>query len=77
MRIPLLLLAAIPLLVLMPSAGRAANCPANANAASFAVWPPNGIPTGKEVTGTHPCGRRIACTGGVPNQGRTRLCRWL
>jgi len=59
-----------------PCAAAADNCPPNARKASLALWPGGTIPTGKAVTGTHPCGRRITCTGGVPGNFASRDCRW-
>jgi hypothetical protein len=63
-------------LSLAPSPVRA-QCPSNATRASLAVWPAESIQTGKTVTGTHPCGKRIQCTGGRPGDLKTRSCRWL
>jgi hypothetical protein len=60
-----------------PQFAYAQKCPADANAASIAVWPRGAIKTGRSVTGTHPCGRRIACTGGTSNAAGSRQCRWL
>jgi hypothetical protein len=28
------------------------------------------------VTGTHPCGRKLTCTGGVPGNFASRQCHW-
>jgi hypothetical protein len=53
------------------------GCPADAAAASVAVWPTGSIRSGMSVTGAHPCGRRITCTGGSRNSPGTRQCRWL
>jgi hypothetical protein len=74
-----LILAGATLLVvaLAPSAVWAKNCPANATKASFAVWPPNSIATGYTATGKHPCGRRLACTGGDTGRTASRRCHWL
>ena len=58
-------------------AARAESCEANATKASFAVWPENTIPTGKTVTGKHPCGRGLACTGGQTGVTASRRCHWL
>lgn len=70
-----ILLAMLFLVAAAPLA-QAATCPKDATRASLAVWPPNSIRTGSSVTGVHPCGRAITCTGGVPNEIRTRSCRW-
>jgi len=51
-------------------------CPANASAAGYDIGPVGSLRTGQAVEGTHPCGRRITCTGGDRVQG-TRACRWL
>jgi hypothetical protein len=59
-----------------PSAVAAKDCPANPRNASLAVWPGGTIPTGKTVTGTHPCGRKLTCTGGVPGNFASRQCHW-
>ena len=55
----------------------AQKCPADAVEASVAVWPTGSIKSGMTVTGRHPCGRRITCTGGARNAPGTRQCRWL
>jgi hypothetical protein len=52
-------------------------CPRDALSASQAVWPAGSIRTGQTVTATHPCGRRLSCTGGVRVETRSRHCRWL
>ncbi|HVX99601.1 MAG TPA: hypothetical protein VHA55_07400 [Pseudorhodoplanes sp.] len=70
-----ILLATLFLFAAVTSA-QAAGCPKDPTRASLAVWPPNSIRTGSSVTGVHPCGRAITCTGGVPNEIRTRSCRW-
>jgi hypothetical protein len=41
------------------------------------VWAKGNIRTGQTVTGKHPCGRRITCTGGVLGSKGSRQCRWL
>ena len=64
-------------MIFAPQSAYAQKCPADANAASVAVWPTGSIKAGMSVTGTHPCGRRIACTGGSRNSPGTRRCRWL
>ncbi|MBI1384580.1 MAG: hypothetical protein GC150_06695 [Rhizobiales bacterium] len=53
------------------------NCPANATAASLSVWGRGSISTGDSVSGRHPCGRRLSCTGGSTRTGRPRTCSWL
>jgi hypothetical protein len=53
------------------------SCPADAVEASVGVWPTGSVKSGMSVTGTHPCGRRITCTGGARNTPGTRQCRWL
>jgi hypothetical protein len=54
------------------------KCPSSATEASKAVWPSGGVSKGKTVTGSHPCGRRLQCTGGSTAQkGGGRSCRWL
>jgi hypothetical protein len=67
--------AAIALLA-APSAVHAKDCPANPRNASLAVWPGGTIPTGRTVTGSHPCGRKLTCTGGVPGNFASRQCHW-
>jgi len=52
------------------------GCPADARAASKAVFPPGTLRTGREVTGTHPCGRQITCVGGIPGDLSSRQCHW-
>ena len=58
------------------SAVQAKGCPANARNASLALWPGGTIPTGQTVTGTHPCGRSLTCTGGSPGNFASRHCHW-
>jgi len=75
MRILLLSVAAI--IVCAMSDARAQNCPADASKASFEVWPRGRIPDGRTVTGKHPCGRSIVCTGGSGEGAPgTRRCHW-
>jgi hypothetical protein len=69
-------LAAAAILLAASSFPAHAACPANATDASMAVWPPSSIPTGVQVSGTHPCGRKITCNGGRAGQKATRICRW-
>jgi hypothetical protein len=65
-------------LTLAPSIVQAAqSCPSDVLEAGRAVWPRGSIRSGKSVTGTHPCGRRLMCTGGVGSTSGTRQCRWL
>jgi hypothetical protein len=69
--------AAVAAVILVaPFAVEAKECPANARSASLALWPGGTIPTGKTVTGTHPCGRGIACVGGAPGNFASRECHW-
>jgi hypothetical protein len=75
MRNVLALVALIAILA-APSAARAKDCPADPRKASLALWPGGSIATGKTVTGTHPCGRQLTCTGGVSGNFSTRQCRW-
>ena len=75
MRNVLALVASIAI-VAAPSAVHAKDCPADPRKASLALWPGGSIPTGKTVTGTHPCGRQLACTGGVSGNFSTRQCHW-
>ena len=58
-------------------AATAQQCPPDAVEASVAVWPTGSIKSGMSVTGRHPCGRRITCTGGARNAPGTWQCRWL
>ena len=68
---------AVAVVILAASfAVEAKECPANARNASLALWPGGTIPTGKTVTGTHPCGRRLACVGGTPGSFASRECHW-
>jgi len=59
-----------------PAAVQAKGCPANPRNASLALWAGGTIPTGKTVTGAHPCGRQLTCTGGVPGNFASRQCHW-
>jgi hypothetical protein len=74
MRAMFALAAAVCLLAPLPA--RAAGCPANATKASFAVWPPSTIPSGRTVSTMHPCGRRLTCVGGIAGAYASRRCRW-
>jgi len=58
------------------SAVQAANCPANPRNASLSLWPGGTIPTGQTVSGTHACGRKLTCTGGIPGNFTSRQCHW-
>jgi hypothetical protein len=72
-----LLLIAMSIVVLAaPSAARAGHCPPDARKASLALWPGGSIPTGKTVSGTHPCGRKLNCIGGTPGNFSSRQCHW-
>jgi len=59
-----------------PPRVEAKDCPANPRNASLVLWPGGTIPTGKTVTGTHPCGRQLTCVGGVPGNFASRECHW-
>lgn len=76
MRILLLVTSAVLFLAGTPLA-QAACCPAIATTASFSLWPENSIPTESNVSGAHPCGRRLGCIGAVNSRKATRRCRWL
>jgi hypothetical protein len=53
-------------------------CPKDATLASRVIWTAGAISPGKSVTGRHPCGRSMQCTGGTSaRQGGGRECRWL
>jgi hypothetical protein len=54
-----------------------ARCPGSATQASKAIWASGNIRVGQRVTGTHPCGRSIECTGGTSAGSKTRHCRWM
>lgn len=69
-------LAAFVAVLAASSAAIAGDCPANPRNASLALWPGGTIPTGKIVTGTHPCGRKLTCVGGVPGNFTSRQCHW-
>ena len=72
----LLLLSTLVLgLALNPSTVLAQLCPNDASTASYALWAANSLQS--NVTGTHPCGRRISCTPGKINVKGSRTCRWL
>jgi hypothetical protein len=58
------------------SVAEAKDCLANARSASLALWAGGTIPTGKTVTGMHPCGRQLTCIGGVPGNFASRECHW-
>ncbi|MCC2113888.1 MAG: hypothetical protein KDJ16_17765 [Hyphomicrobiales bacterium] len=73
MRLFLAALATVIALSVTPAT--AGNCPADAVKASKEIWPKGRVSTGTTVVGTHPCGRRIQCTGGDP--GKKRKCKWL
>ncbi len=72
----LLTLVALIVLLAVPSAAGAKECPANPRNASLALWPGGTIPTGQTVAGTHPCGRKLTCTGGTPGNFASRQCHW-
>jgi hypothetical protein len=73
----LALAAAMTLLLAPMPAAAAQKCPSSATSASTALWPKGSIRTGQSKTGTHPCGRRITCMGGVSTAKGSRSCRWL
>jgi hypothetical protein len=72
----LMMLVALLTFVAAPSLVHAKDCPTGARNASLALWPGGTIPTGKTVAGTHPCGRKLTCTGGVPGNFSSRQCHW-
>ena len=73
----LAMLGAIAVVVaLVPSAGYAADCPADAFKASMAIWPLGAIKTGQTKTARHPCGRQITCVGGSFQPKTLRTCHW-
>jgi hypothetical protein len=78
MRTRALALAAAMTLLLAPAPAPAAQkCPSDATSASIALWPKGSIRTGQSKNGTHPCGRRITCMGGVAIAKGSRSCKWL
>jgi hypothetical protein len=56
---------------------QAATCPADPAKASFAIWKEGELKMNVEATGTHPCGRQMACSGGSVKRSVARICRWL
>jgi hypothetical protein len=60
---------------LAPSMAQAQSCPKDASAASYVLWAANTLRD--NVTGTHPCGRRLTCIPGIVGSKPTRKCRWL
>ena len=76
-RVLVMLSVATSAMAFAPSMAQAQTCPSNAVQASIVVWPMGNIRTGQTVTGTHPCGRRITCTGGNLNTPGSRVCSWL
>jgi len=72
-----LIVIAISIVVLdARGAVHAAGCPADARKASLTLWAAGSIPTGHTVSGKHPCGRQLTCTGGVQNNFSSRSCHW-
>jgi hypothetical protein len=69
-------LAALSWGFLSPSA-QAASCPADPAKASYAIWKRGELKMNQEETGTHPCGRPMACSGGSIKRRVERICRWL
>jgi serine/threonine protein kinase len=55
------------------------NCPESALSASKVLWNSGEIRSGGVVTGRHPCGRSMQCSGGFGGAGGGfgRSCRWL
>jgi hypothetical protein len=72
----LIALAALIAIAAGTSAVQASTCPASPRDASLALWAGNTIPTGQTVSGTHPCGRKLTCTGGVHANFASRECHW-
>lgn len=65
-------------LLLVPATGMAQKrnaCPADATKASSALWPSGSVKRGQTVTGKHPCGRNLECSGGA-GKSQKRTCRW-
>ena len=62
-------------IALAPALAHAQSCPKDASAASYAVWAANTLRN--DVTGVHPCGRRLTCARGLVNVKGSRKCRWL
>jgi len=69
-------LAAAAAIFAVSSAVEAKGRPVNPRNASLALWAGGTIPTGKTVTGTHPCGRQLTCIGGTPGNFSSRECHW-
>jgi hypothetical protein len=71
---------ALPLIIfallLVPSAGHAAQCPADPFKASKAIWNWGDLQTGETKTAKHPCGRQMTCTGGRFDPLIKRSCHW-
>ena len=63
--------------IIMAAPARAANCPADPEKASFAIWNAGELKMNVEATGTHPCGRQMTCSGGSVKRQVKRICRWL
>jgi hypothetical protein len=72
----LILPAAAAAVLLAVATAQAQNCPADASKASRTLWASGSISTGKSVSGMHPCGRRITCTGGTSSGRGSRNCHW-
>jgi hypothetical protein len=81
MRYALLVAVAVGGALLAPAnawAQKKNSCPKDATLASRLIWPAGAISTGKQVTGRHPCGRSMLCTGGASaRRGGGRECHWL
>ena len=61
----------------LTASAEAASCPADPAKASYAIWKRGELKMDQEETGTHPCGRRMACSGGSIKRRVERICRWL
>jgi hypothetical protein len=62
---------------------QAASCPADPVKASADVWKMGTLYSwgdnnvNGEMTGTHPCGSKLACRPGNPHRSLPRVCHWL
>lgn len=52
-------------------------CPATPVAASYQIWAETQLARGSVMTGLHPCGKKLECTGGSQQRASPRQCRWL
>jgi hypothetical protein len=74
------LLAAALAALAMASAGSpgfAAACPADPVKASYQIWGAGVLNYNQTETGTHPCGRKMICTGGNNARHIPRTCNWM